>query len=199
MPATSSSTRAIGLFGGSFDPIHHGNLIAGQAAAERLGLDELRYMPAREQPFKRGLHAAPAADRAAMLELAVAGAPKLAVEPIELGRPGPSYTAETLRALHAREPGTAFTLLLGSDAALELEAWHDAAALPGLARIVVFARAGIPAPASSLISARVEVPAVEISATEIRERVRTGRSIRYWVPDRVAEYVARHRLYLDGA
>ena len=63
----------------------------------------------------------------------------------------------------------------------------------------MFARAGIPAPASSLISVRVEVPAVEISATEIRERVRTGRSIRYWVPDRVAEYVARHRLYLDGA
>jgi nicotinate-nucleotide adenylyltransferase len=191
--------RAIGLFGGSFDPIHHGHLIAGQVAAERLGLDELRYMPAREQPFKRGRHAAPAADRAAMLELAVAGAPKLAVELVELDRPGPSYTAETLRELRAREPEAAFTLLLGSDAALELEAWHDAAALPGLARIVVFARAGIPVPPSPLISAGVEVPAVEISATEIRERVRAGRSIRYWVPDRVAEYVARHRLYLDGA
>ena len=67
MPATSSSTRAIGLFGGSFDPIHHGHLIAGQAAAERLGLDELRYMPAREQPFKRGLHAAPASQAARSL------------------------------------------------------------------------------------------------------------------------------------
>jgi nicotinate-nucleotide adenylyltransferase len=191
--------RAIGLFGGSFDPIHHGHLIAGQVAAERLGLDELRYMPAREQPFKRGRHAAPAADRAAMLELAVAGAPKLAVELVELDRPGPSYTAETLRELRAREPEAAFTLLLGSDAALELEAWHDAGALPGLARIVVFARAGIPVPASPLISAGVEVPGVEISATEIRERVRAGRPIRYWVPDPVAEYVARHRLYLDGA
>jgi nicotinate-nucleotide adenylyltransferase len=191
--------RAIGLFGGSFDPIHHGHLIAGQVAAERLGLDELRYMPAREQPFKRGRHAAPAADRAAMLELAVAGAPKLAVELVELDRPGPSYTAETLRELRAREPEAAFTLLLGSDAALELEAWHDAGALPGLARIVVFARAGIPVPASPLISAGVEVPGVEISATEIRERVRAGRQIRYWVPDPVAEYVARHRLYLDGA
>jgi nicotinate-nucleotide adenylyltransferase len=199
MPAPSSPTRAIGLFGGSFDPIHHGHLIAGQVAAERLGLDELRYMPAREQPFKRGRHAAPAADRAAMLELALAGARKLAVERVELDRPGPSYTAETLRELRAREPEAAFTLLLGSDAALELEAWHDAGALPGLARIVVFARAGIPVPASPLISAGVEVPGVEISATEIRERVRAGRPIRYWVPDPVAEYVARHRLYLDGA
>jgi nicotinate-nucleotide adenylyltransferase len=189
--------RAIGLFGGSFDPIHHGHLIVGQVAAEALGLDQLRYVPARQQPFKQGRHAAPAADRAAMLELAVAGAPKLAVERVELDRPGPSYTVDTLRTLRAREPEAAFTLLLGSDAAAELEAWHEAGALPGLARIVVFARAGAPVPASGLISDRVEVPAVEISATEIRQRVRAGQSIRFWVPDAVAEYVARHRLYLD--
>jgi nicotinate-nucleotide adenylyltransferase len=189
--------RAIGLFGGSFDPIHHGHLIAGQVAAEALGLDQLRYVPARQQPFKQGRHAAPADDRAAMLELAVAGTPNLAVERVELDRPGPSYTVDTLRALRAREPEAAFTLLLGSDAAAELEAWHEAGALPGLARIVVFARAGAPVPASGLISDRVEVPAVEISATEIRRRVRAGQSIRFWVPDAVAEYVARHRLYLD--
>jgi nicotinate-nucleotide adenylyltransferase len=189
--------RAIGLFGGSFDPIHHGHLHAGQVAAEALGLDQLRYVPARQQPFKQGRHAAPADDRAAMLELAVAGTPKLAVERVELDRPGPSYTVDTLRALRAREPEAAFTLLLGSDAAAELEAWHEAGALPGLARIVVFARAGAPVPASGLISDRVEVPAVEISATEIRRRVRAGQSIRFWVPDAVAEYVARHRLYLD--
>ena len=76
--------RAIGLFGGSFDPIHHGHLIVARVAAESLGLDELRFVPAREQPFKRGRHAAPAADRSAMLELAVAGAPGFAVERTEL-------------------------------------------------------------------------------------------------------------------
>jgi nicotinate-nucleotide adenylyltransferase len=189
--------RAIGLFGGSFDPVHHGHLIVGRAAAERLGLDELRFVPAREQPFKRGRHAAPANDRAAMLALAVSGETGLAVERSELDRPAPSYTVDTLRALRAREPDAAFTLLLGGDAAGELAAWHEAEALPGLARIAVFARPGSAVPASPLIAVVVEVPAIDISATEIRRRVRSGQSIRYWVPDAVAEYVARHRLYLD--
>lgn len=188
---------SIGLLGGSFDPIHHGHLIVARVATEALGLDELRFMPARQQPFKQGRHAAPAADRAAMLELAVMGTPGFAIERAELERPGPSYSVDTLEALRAREPGAAFTLLLGADAALELEAWHRAMELPGLARIAVFARPATPIPASPLIAATVDVPAVEISATEIRHRVRTGRPIRYWVPDAVAEYVARHRLYLD--
>jgi nicotinate-nucleotide adenylyltransferase len=187
----------IGLFGGSFDPVHHGHLIVGQAAAEALGLDELRFVPAREQPFKLGQHAAPAADRAAMLELAVQGAPRLSVERLEQERPGPSYTVDTLRALVARHPGAALTLLLGADAARELEDWHEAGALPGLARIVVFARGSTAVPDSRLIAGVVEVPRIEISATEIRGRVRAGLPIRYWVPDAVARYVAQHRLYLD--
>jgi nicotinate-nucleotide adenylyltransferase len=190
--------RSVGLFGGSFDPVHHGHLIVGQVAAEALGLEELRFVPAREQPFKRGRHGAPAADRAAMLELALAGTREFAVETAELERAGPSYTVETLEALRAREPGVAFTLLVGADAAAELEAWHRAAELPGLARVVVFARPGARMPASALVAATIEVPAVEISATEIRHRVCAGRSIRYWVPDPIAEYVARHRLYLDA-
>jgi nicotinate-nucleotide adenylyltransferase len=188
---------SIGLLGGSFDPVHHGHLIVARVAAESLALDELRFVPAREQPFKRGRHAAPAADRAAMLDLAVAGAPGFAVERSELDRPAPSYSVDTLLALRAREPEAKLTLLLGADAAAELEAWHRAAELPALARIVVFARPGAPVPVSPLIAAAVTVPAIEISATEIRRRVRTGRPIRYWVPDAVAEYVARHRLYLD--
>jgi nicotinate-nucleotide adenylyltransferase len=187
----------IGLFGGSFDPVHHGHLIVARVAAEALGLDELRFMPAREQPFKRGRHSASAAQRAVMLELAIAGSPGFAVERAELERPGPSYTVETLEALLAREPGAAFTVLLGADAAAELGAWHRALELPRLARIVVFARPGTAIPTSPLIAASVEVPAVDISATEIRRRVRAGQPIRYWVPDAVAEYMARHRLYLD--
>jgi nicotinate-nucleotide adenylyltransferase len=188
---------AIGLFGGSFDPVHHGHLIVGRVAAEVLGLDELRFLPAREQPFKLGRHVAPAVHRAAMLELAVAESPGFSVERAELERPGPSYSVDTLEGLRAREPNAAFTLLLGADAALELDAWHRAEDLPGLARIAVFARPGTSVPLSPLIGATVPVPAVEISATEIRRRVRSGRPIRYWVPDAVARYVARHRLYLD--
>jgi len=193
----ASSARSIGLLGGSFDPVHHGHLIAGRVAAESLGLDELRFVPAREQPFKLGRHVAPPADRVAMLELAIAGTPGFTIERIELERPGPSYTVDTLLALRAREPEARLTLLLGADAAAELDAWHRAAELPRLARIAMFTRPGTPVPVSPLIAAAVTVPAVEISATEIRRRVRTGRPIRYWVPDAVAEYVALHRLYLD--
>ena len=189
----------VGLFGGSFDPVHHGHLIVARVAVEALGLDSLRFIPAREQPFKLGQHGASAEQRAAMLDLAVAGSPGFAVERAELERPGPSYTVDTLRDLHAREPGIRLTLLLGADAAAELEVWHQAPEIPGLANVVVFARAGTPAPASGLIAGRLEVPAIEISATDIRRRVREGRSIRYWVPDPVAEYVTRHRLYLDPA
>jgi len=187
----------IGLLGGSFDPVHNGHLIVGQVAAEALGLETLRFVPAREQPFKLGRHGASAADRAAMLALAVAGTPGLGIEPIELHRPGPSYTVDTLRALRAREPGTELVLLLGADAAADLPAWHEAAEIPRLARVVVFARPGSAIPTLPGITDTVRVPAIDISATGIRQRVREGRSIKHWVPDPVAEYVLSHRLYLD--
>jgi nicotinate-nucleotide adenylyltransferase len=186
----------IGLLGGSFDPVHHGHLIVARVAMETLGLPELRFVPAREQPFKQGLHAASAGHRVAMLELAIAGEAGFGIERSELERPGPSYTADTLRALHAREPGRELVLLLGADAAAELGAWHAAAELPGLARIVVFARPGSPVPDSPMIQHSIPVPAVDISATEIRRRARERRPLRYWVPDAVAEYISRHRLYL---
>jgi nicotinate-nucleotide adenylyltransferase len=188
----------IGLFGGSFDPIHLGHLIVGRAVAEALGLEELRFMPTGEQPLKRGRHAATAAQRAAMVAAAVEGEPVLTLERIEADRPGPSYTVETLRALRAREPGREFVVLLGADAAAELEQWHEVAALPGLARLVAFTRAGSGRPAHPLLDQVVEAPAVEISSTAIRQRVAAGRSIRYLVPDAVAEYIAAQGLYRNG-
>jgi nicotinate-nucleotide adenylyltransferase len=189
----------VGLFGGSFDPVHHGHLIVGQVAAEILGLDSLRFVPAREQPFKRGGHGASPEHRAAMLDLAVGGARGLEVDRAELDRPGPSYTVETLRGIRAREPGVELILLVGADAAAELDAWREAAEIPRLAAVVVFARPGAAVPVSPLITRTIQVPAMEISATEVRRRAREGRSLRYWVPDPVAEYVTRHRLYLDPA
>ena len=187
----------IGLFGGSFDPVHHGHLIVGKVAAEKLRLDSLRFVPAREQPFKVGRHRASAEHRAAMLSLAVAGMPGFSVERSELQRPGPSYTVDTLRHLREREAGAEFMLLLGADAAADLPAWREVGQLHDLARIAVFARPGTPVADSPWISTVIEVPAIDISATEVRRRVHLGLSLRYWVPDPVAEYITTHRLYLD--
>jgi nicotinate-nucleotide adenylyltransferase len=187
----------IGLFGGSFDPIHHGHLIVAQVALETLGLDSLRFVPAKEQPFKQGRHRSAAEHRAAMLSLAIAGAPAFALERSELERPAPSYTVHTLEELRRRNPATELVLLLGADAASELHAWHEAGRIPELARVVVFARPGSPVPASPSISRVIQVPSIDVSATDIRRRVRERLPIRYWVPDGVAEYIARHQLYLD--
>jgi nicotinate-nucleotide adenylyltransferase len=178
---------SIGLLGGSFDPVHHGHLIVARVAQETLGLDELRFLPAREQPFKRGRHGASAADRAVMLELAIAGSPGFALERAELERPGPSYTVDTLEALRAQEPDARFTLLLGADAAAELGAWHRAPDVPKLARIVVFGRPGTPVPASRRMAASRVVPNVDLSGTEIRRWARAGLPVRYGVPAPVAE------------
>jgi nicotinate-nucleotide adenylyltransferase len=178
----------IGVFGGSFDPIHHGHLIAASALADALALDEVRLVVARAQPLKQSGHGATAEDRAAMTELAVHGDPRLKADRSELSREGPSYTVDTLRAFHAREPGAELVLLLGSDAALQLPRWQESAAIPSLARVEVFAREGS-------AEGRRTVPHVDISSTAIRERVRRGCSIRYWVPDAVADYIAAHRLY----
>lgn len=184
------------LFGGSFDPVHLGHLVVAEAAGELLGAT-VRFLPAREQPFKQAAHAATAEQRARMLELAVAGNPRLRVERLELALPAPSYTVQTLRALAQREPGNRFTLLLGADAAADLAAWHDVAALPGLADVVVFARPGASTPAAPrhLVGRVIEVPALDISASLIRERVRRGQSIRYLVPEAVREFIATHGLY----
>ena len=190
---------SVGLFGGSFDPIHHGHLLVAQAAAEVLGLDEVRFVPAREQPFKVGEHAAAAADRATMVERAIAGSPGMRLERLELDRAGPSYTVDTLRALRVREPDTSFVLLVGSDAAIGVPRWHEASELSRLARLVAFGRAGTTAGALPPGIEYITVPAVEISSTAVRERVRRGQSIRYWVPDGVADFIAARGLYRDGA
>jgi nicotinate-nucleotide adenylyltransferase len=182
------------LFGGSFDPVHVAHMMVAEAAADELGAT-VRFLPAREQPFKRAAHQASAEQRAAMLDLAVHGNSRLRVERIELDLPTPSYTVRTLRALADREPGNRLMLLLGADAARDLAAWWEVEALPGLADVVVFARPGASVPQHPLISRVIPVPSIDLSATQVRERVKQGRSIRYLVPDAVREFIATHGLY----
>jgi nicotinate-nucleotide adenylyltransferase len=188
----------IGLFGGSFDPIHHGHLVVARTVLERLQLTAVRFMPARSQPLKSG-HGATPEQRARLVSLAIAGAPGFALETGELERPGPSYTVETLRELHRRQPGQTFALLIGADAAADLPRWREADRLPELARLVVFARPGVSIPTLPWPVHTVAVPAIDISATEIRRRVQAGLPIRYWVPDQVAEAIRVERLYSSDA
>jgi nicotinate-nucleotide adenylyltransferase len=179
----------IGIFGGSFDPIHHGHLLAAVALGETLGLDEVRLVVAARQPLKRDGHGAAAQDRAAMAELAVRGAERLVVSRVELARTGPSYTVDTLRAFRAERDDAELVLLLGADAARDLPSWREPDAIRGLARIEIFARGDE--------GGAHRVPRIDISSTDIRARVRLGRSIRYWVPDAVADYITAHRLYRE--
>jgi nicotinate-nucleotide adenylyltransferase len=176
------------VFGGSFDPIHHGHLLAAAALAEALALDVVRMVVARQQPRKGAGHGASPEQRGAMAELAVAGHPVLVADRSELGREGPSYMIETLQALRDGAPEAELVLLLGADAAAEFPRWREPEAIRALARVEVFSRDG--APGSGAV-----VPRMDVSSTAIRARVRAGQSIRYWVPDAVAAYISAHRLY----
>jgi nicotinate-nucleotide adenylyltransferase len=185
----------IGIFGGSFDPVHVGHLLVAEACAETLSLDEVRFVPAWEQPFKGGRHHASATHRVAMLELALRGNPRFVLDLCEVERQGVSYTIDTLVCLQKRFPDDQLFLLIGADAARDLSSWRDAARLPTLANIVVLSRPGVPLPQQPLVTHNIEVPAIDVSATAIRQAIGEGRSIRYQVTTEVHDYLVAHRLY----
>jgi nicotinate-nucleotide adenylyltransferase len=188
----------IGVFGGSFDPVHLGHLIVAAEAHRALGLDRVTLIPAGRHPFKGAERTAPADDRLAMLRLAVADDARFVVDDRELRRAGPSYTVDTLRALRAERPGDALSLLIGADAAHDLAAWREASAIPALAQVVVLTRPGVAAPRHAMVGRVLEVPAVDVSASLVRDRCRRGESVRYLVPEAVARYIAERRLYAEG-
>ena len=185
----------IGLFGGSFDPIHLGHLIVARSAAEQLRLEAVRFVPARIQPFKTDRQMAAPEDRLAMLELALADQPGFEVDDREIRREGTSYSIDTLRELRAEAPHDQLCLLVGADAARELPDWREARLIPEFSRIVVLTRPGVEYSLGELEAELVEVPEIDISATEIRRRVRDGESIGEMVPPAVAEYIESHGLY----
>ncbi len=184
----------IGIFGGSFDPVHHGHLVLARDAWERFGLDEVRMVPAARNPLKARPGAASPEHRLAMLERAVEGDARLVVDRVEIDRPPPSYMVDTLEQLAVARPGSAFYLLIGEDNLAVFDQWKDSERILERAQLVVFGRAAAGRSGGAFPSLRLE-RLLDISSTEIRERVARGRSIRYLVPERVAAYIAAHGLY----
>jgi len=191
--------RRIGVFGGTFDPIHVGHLIAAREAAERLGLDLVLLVPAGRPPHKCRRRLAPAADRIRMAALAVRGDPLFRVSRIEVDARCVSYTAETLQRLRQDDRRPRLYLLIGADQAALLGTWRDPARLFRLAAVCALSRPGYQPewihPRWRRRLRLVPVPAIEISASDIRRRVGRGREIRHLVPPAVERYIMQHGLY----
>ncbi len=185
----------IGLFGGTFDPPHTGHLLAGMDAAERLGLDRLVLLPAARQPLKRDVEQAPAEHRLAMVRLLAEADPSWAVDDREVRAGGLSFTVDSVRAWRDAHPDAALFLLLGTDAAALLPQWREPETIAELAEIVVLVRETGEVPPGPVPVTRLPTRRVDVSATEVRARVRAGKPIRGFVPDAVAAYIAAHGLY----
>jgi nicotinate-nucleotide adenylyltransferase len=190
----------LGVFGGSFDPIHLGHLIFAEQCREAARLDRVLFVPAPRPPHKLDREQTPFARRVDMLELAIAGYPVFEISQIERDRPGPSYTADTLEQLGREHPQAQLFLLVGSDVLPDLPHWYQPERIAQLATLVVGRRPPWPVPSQLPYGFRfltAEMPQIEISSTDLRQRVRAGRSIRYLVPRAVECYIETHRLYRD--
>lgn len=196
----------LGVYGGTFDPVHFGHLLLAERAREECALEEVWFIPAGAPPHKLGAQIAAGAARAEMLEFAVAGVREFKVDRRELQRSGPSYTVETLRELRRERPGDELFLLLGADSLRDLPLWREPREIATLATLLVVNRGASPPPnlaplvhhlgeeAVSRIRV-VEMPGIDISASDIRRRVAAGKSIRYMTPRAVEQYIREHHLY----
>ncbi len=184
----------LGIFGGSFDPPHVGHLLVVADAFDQLSLDRVVLVPAGAQPLKVGASGAERRHRLAMVRLLVGEDPRFSVDPIEIERDGLSYTVETLADFAERYPQSERFFLVGTDVLVSFAQWREPERVLELATLAVMQRTGesqgLPRGA-----VRVETRRVDVSSTEIRERVRTGRAIRGFVPEAVEAYIASQRLY----
>ena len=193
----------IAIMGGTFDPVHTGHLVIAEEARARFGLDEVVFVPAAEPPHKPGADISPAEDRYAMVLLATASNPFFSVSRVELDRPGPSYSIDTIRQFRSSYAGASLYFLTGADAVLEILAWRDPEALIRECRFIAAARPGydlsqlqrrLPEHFLAAIDTLV-VPGVDISSSDICRRVREGASITYLIPEPVEDYIRKRRLY----
>ncbi len=200
MTATSSSgRRRIGVMGGTFDPIHHGHLVAGSEVQTWFGLDEVVFVPTGD-PWQKS-DVSPAEHRYLMTVIATASNPRFRTSRDDIDRSGPTYTIDTLRDLRAEHPDAELYFITGADALAEIFTWRDADELFELANFVGCTRPGYtmdPATLAAIPADRVtmvEIPALAISSTECRERTSKGEPVWYLVPDGVVQYIAKHHLY----
>jgi nicotinate-nucleotide adenylyltransferase len=190
--------RRIGIFGGSFDPVHNAHVALARLALTELKLDELRWVPAG-QPWQKARSMTPAVHREAMLRLAIEGVPQFVLERCELERSGPSYTLDTVRTLQAGEPGATWFLVIGQDQYSAFHTWHGWQELLGRITLAIANRPDAPLAADSQVlqvpHAAVSLPMMEVSSTDIRERILAGLTVTDLVPPAVARYIDHHHLY----
>lgn len=201
----------LGIFGGAFDPVHYGHLLLAETCREQCRLDQVWFMPAAIPPHKQTHQLAAAKLRVEMLKLAIAGYEPFRVSEWEIERGGVSYTVDTLTALRATYPAAELFFLMGADSLRDLPTWRSPEKICDLATPIVVRRQGVPEPDfSSLASvvsteriaafreSQVEMPVLELSSTDIRQRIRTGNSIRFRTPRAVEKLIETERLYTES-
>jgi nicotinate-nucleotide adenylyltransferase len=197
----------LGIYGGSFDPVHLGHLLLAETCREWCGLNRVLFVPCGQSPHKPNGARATGKQRAEMLELAIAGMPHFGVCRIELDRSGPSFTVETLRQLHAEQPNAKLFFLMGADSLIDLPQWREPREILELATVVAVNRGSQGCVSREVLEPKlgplvrerlqfVTMPAIELSATDLRDRARSNRSLRFRVPRAVEEYIRQHQLYL---
>jgi nicotinate-nucleotide adenylyltransferase len=187
------SSEKIGLFGGSFDPIHHGHLILARDAMESLGLDRVIFIPANVSPHKLARPPSPARLRCEMVAAAIAGEPRFSMDACEAEREGPSFAVDTVRLMRRRFPQAELFYFIGEDNVSSLHTWLEIDELKNLASFVVLARGNLqPVEGFPVISRNID-----ISSTDIRNRIAQGLPVRYLLPDAVCAILTRHQLYLN--
>jgi nicotinate-nucleotide adenylyltransferase len=200
MVAPQLGRRRVGVMGGTFDPIHHGHLVAASEVAQSFGLDEVIFVPTG-QPWQKG-PVSPAEHRYLMTVIATASNPRFTVSRVDIDRPGPTYTIDTLRDLKAERPDEELYFISGADAIAQILTWHDVEKLWELAHFVAVSRPGHELSVTGLPKGDVsllEVPALAISSTDCRSRVSRGFPVWYLVPDGVVQYISKHHLYRSVA
>ena len=191
----------LGVFGGSFDPLHVGHLIVADDVASALDLDRVLFVPTGEHPLKRSSIEAPATIRLRMVDSALAGSARFVVDDREVRRAGPSYTVDTLAELASENPGSELFLMVGADILQEIHKWHRVEELARTAQLVVMTRADADTVHRSEVEVdhlRVEVTHIAVFSSDVRRRIKGGRAFRYLVPDPVYRIIVENGLYRDN-